>query len=101
MRDLLRLVGPSLKAVKERHDDPKNVKKGDYPENIDNIAVLIEGEFDEFHAEHVMFYRTHTIPDRISQLKRMREENADLLLYAMMMNVAIESKLQELTNGED
>jgi len=34
MRDWLRLIAPVLKAVKERHDDPKNMAKGDYLNDV-------------------------------------------------------------------
>ena len=101
MRDYLRLMAPVLTAIKERHDDPKNARKGDYPTHIDELAVLMEGEFDELHAEHVMLYRSHDREGRIRQYERMREENADLMLYAAMMNRAIELRLQELTNGKN
>ena len=92
MRDYLRLMAPVLKAVKERHDDPKNMAKGD---DVFEGWSKTNEEFREVSAEMTDYIPSKQY-DRPAILRRIRYELADVILSASMTLVAAESELAEL-----
>lgn len=87
MRDFLQLMAPALKVAKERHDDPKNVSKGDYPKDLFKLWQGWEAECKELTEELIK----DATPDVLS---RMRYECGDVLLTTAMLLVKIEAMLQ-------
>ena len=72
MRNVPELLKQSNQAMAERLTDSKNVKKGDFPENMTDIMGFFMGEIDELWAE-VDSYKI--------DYSRIREEAADTMVY--------------------
>jgi len=93
MRNWLRLIAPVLKAVKERHDDPKNMAKGDYLNDVFEAWVKFNEESREA-SDEIMKYLQGS-EDRNVVLKRLRSELADTILCAAMAINAVEKELND------
>ncbi len=93
MRDWLRLIAPVLKAVKERHDDPKNMAKGDYFTDVFEAWVKFNEESREASDEIMKYLNGNE--DKQEVLKRLRYELADVILCAAMAINAVEKELND------
>jgi len=93
MRDYLRLMGPVLKAVKERHDDPKNMAKGDYFTDVFEAWVKFNEESREASDEIMKYLQGNE--SKAVVLQRLRSELADTILCASMAINAVEKELQD------
>jgi len=93
MRDWLRLIAPVLKAVKERHDDPKNMIKGDYYTDVFEAWVKFNEEEREVSDEIMKYLKGNE--DRSDVLRRLRSELADTILCAAMAINAVEKELND------
>lgn len=96
MRKFISLALPALEAMRERHDDPKNMAKGDYPTNIFELWGAFAAEQYEADVEITASVRASTPAEEYQTLLRVRSEVGDVMLYGAMLIKSVEDRLAEL-----
>lgn len=87
MRDFLRLMAPALKVARERHEDPKNIAKGDYSEDFFELWK----KFNQEHSELELALNKFT--DGKDRLEHIRSECGDVIVTTAMLLLKIEAML--------
>ena len=86
MRDFLRLFAAATKVAKERHDDPKNMAKGDYPKDKYERWHKVTEEFTEMNEA-----LSGALQGK-DTFEHTRDELGDLLLSAAILLEYVESE---------
>ena len=94
MRNFLQLMAPVLKAVKERDEDPKNVVKGEYIQDVYEAWCKMGDEIHEVAVEMLDYVKLESKSTE-QILRNLRHELADVIFSASMALCAVERELKE------
>jgi len=81
-------MAPAIKVANERHEDPKNVAKGDYSKDFFDLWKKYQEEVDELEEALI------GLPTSLSSFEHARSEVGDVIVSLSMLLLKIEAMAQ-------